>query len=110
MLLRLRHSFPRGCTAAATPCDQLSFTACDLQSLGYAEYPVVEVLRTAPAPDEAIMRGNQSIPVHGADGGLAFGPTPDPQDRQMVFDATFYRPVNTVFTGSFLSQAVALPL
>ena len=53
-----------------------------------------------PAPDEAIMRGNQSISVRGADGGLAFGPTPNPQDRQTVFDATFYRPVNTSFTGT----------
>ena len=77
-----------------------SMMLCDLQSLGYAGYPVVEVLRMAPAPDEAIMRGGRSIPVHGADGGLAFGPTPDPQDRQVVFDATFYRPVNTSFTGS----------
>ena len=71
-----------------------------LQSLGYAGYPIVEVLRTAPAPDEAITRGSQSIPVHGADGGLAFGPTPDPQDRQTVFDATFDRPINTSFTGT----------
>ena len=47
------------------------------------------------------MRGGQSIPVHGADGGLAFGPTPNPQARQTVFDATFYRPVNTSFTGIF---------
>lgn len=78
-----------------------------LQSLGYGGYPIVEVLRTAPAPDEAILRGGQSIPVHGADGGLAFGPTPNWQDRQTVFDATFYRPVNASFTGSFPSPQVS---
>lgn len=70
-----------------------------VQSLSYAGHSLVDVLRTAPAPDEALAKGNRSIAVHGADGGLAFGPTLDKRDRQTVFDATFYRPVNTSFTG-----------
>ena len=78
-----------------------------LQALEYAGYPIVEVLRVAPAPDQAVMRGDRSIPVHGADGGLAFGPTPERQSWQTVFDPTFYRPVNTSFTGLFLSCAIA---
>jgi hypothetical protein len=60
---------------------------------------VVEVLRTAPAPDQAITADNRSIAVNGADGGLAFGPTLDKSQLQTVFDATFYRPINTTFTG-----------
>ena len=70
-----------------------------MQSLSNAGHSIVEVLRTAPAPDQPIMQGDRSIAVHGADGGLAFGPTPDRRERQGVFDATFYRPVNTSFTG-----------
>lgn len=60
---------------------------------------MVEVLRTAPALDEAIVADNRSIAVNGADGGLAFGPSVDKRELQTVFDATFYRPINTTFTG-----------
>ena len=60
---------------------------------------MVQVLRTAPAPDQAIVADNRSIAVNGADGGLAFGPSVDKRELQTVFDATFYRPINTTFTG-----------
>ena len=60
---------------------------------------MVEVLRTAPAPDEAIVADNRSIAINGADGGLAFGPSVDKRELQTVFDATFYRSINTTFTG-----------
>ena len=60
---------------------------------------MVEVLRTALAPDQAIVADNRSIAVNGADGGLAFGPYVDKSELQTVFDATFYRPINTTFTG-----------
>ena len=76
-------------------CDLVT---CCVQALSYDGYPTVEVLRTAPAPDEPIVHDSQSIAVRGADGGLMFGPSPDTMS-QTVFDTAFYRPVNTTFTG-----------
>jgi hypothetical protein len=84
-----------------------------VQSLSYAGHTLVEVLRTSPGQDEPVLRANgtaggadgsapDSIPVRGADGGLAFGLDVQRSVMQTVFDATFYRPVNTSFTGRAL--------
>ncbi len=74
-----------------------------MQALSYAGYPIVEALHTAPALDEPIVQGNQSIAVRGAADGLMFGPTSDTRS-QTVFDTAFYRPVNTTFTGDACCQ------
>ncbi len=86
------------------PCHRLQgcqpfVSRCYVQALSYGGYPAVEVLRTAPVPDQVIAAGNRSIAVTGADGGLAFGPVLDGTGLQTVFDATFFRPINTTFTG-----------
>lgn len=84
-----------------------------MQALSSAGHTSVFVLRASPAPDQPLVgatigatAANQaqpnlagSIAVHGADGGLAFGPAPPPGARQTVCDGVLSRPVNTTFTG-----------
>lgn len=79
--------------------------------LSYAGHTEVDVLRASPGADEPIVRSGAAaaarpedmIAVHGADGGLAFGLNINRTAHHTVFDATFYRPVNTTYTGANLT-------
>lgn len=81
-----------------------------MQTLSYAGHTTVDVLRMSPGEDEPIVRSNatgralaeaadETIHVHGADGGLAFGLDIRQNPMQTVFDPTLYRPVNATATG-----------
>lgn len=83
------------------------------QALSNAGHSSVFVLHTAPTADQPLLAAGLdpaasapqqaqqgSIAIRGADGGLDFGLDGILAAQQTVFDATFYRPVNTSFIGA----------
>jgi hypothetical protein len=100
-------------------CWLLAHQLCKLlprmQALSNAGHSSVFVLHTAPTADQPLLAAGSgaatsadpqqaaqqgSIAIRGADDGLDFGLDGVLAAQQTVFDATFYRPVNTSFTGA----------
>ena len=93
-----------------------------MQALTNAGHSTVFVLHADPMPDQPLVAAGSSsepdqaaqeggsIAVRGADGGLDFGLDGRSLQRQTVFDATFYRPVNTIFTGDQALGSLCLDL